>query len=139
MGVYRSNIRESRPIGDALSNDDLVQMCDNHELSQGTLAVMTQSTMFPSSAVLPPPPPAVGLPIPGRNISQELKAENPGFDISIGGGYEASDESYRQRLATNPLGTLSSRNTLSLKLRKPLKMHLTRCSVFSFFSVYFFH
>ncbi|KAF9519776.1 hypothetical protein BS47DRAFT_1336478 [Hydnum rufescens UP504] len=98
--VYRTEIRDHRPIGDALGNDELLNICEENGDAQRALHFMLQSTSFPSSSAILPPPPAIDLTLStARTLSGDLMGDPPILDSL--GGYEASDEGVSRRTPTS--------------------------------------
>jgi hypothetical protein len=100
--IYRGHIQRGR-MGDALNDSSLLSMCEQFGDSEGNLRFALETTSFPrSSAVQPPPSPSdLSLPPPlSRLRSGEVQIRDHSFDGL--GGYEASDEGSSKRSAVHP-------------------------------------
>ena len=88
--MYRTEIGSQIPIGDDLSDDELLRTCEQDGDSKGTLAFLLRSSMFPTSTAISPPVPSHDTDMRGPNTLGSDSGNDPKSE-SVG-GYEPDDE-----------------------------------------------
>lgn len=97
--IYQAHVRGR--MGDALSDSSLLSLCEQFGDSEGTFRFALETTSFPRSSAVQPPPSDLSLPPPlSRLRSGEVQIRDHSFDGL--GGYEASDEGSSKRGAMHP-------------------------------------